>query len=115
MVYGDTFPMVIDEEEIYLRQQQHSNEARDLNDSNKLLLFPNPAKDGVEMKMSNSKENIEHVVIFNSLGNEVMLHTNAINDKSVRINNLNLPAGLYLVKVSTTRNTTFSNNLMIIT
>ncbi|MBL0343504.1 MAG: T9SS type A sorting domain-containing protein [Bacteroidetes bacterium] len=114
LVYGDTFPVLIDEEEIYLRQLQHSQGKVEITNVSELQLYPNPTTELVEIKLNNSKEYLEQIIVLNSLGNVVLIEKLTEKENKYNLNTSHLPPGLYLVKVNATSGKIFSNKLMIV-
>ncbi len=115
LVYGDTFPVMIDDEEIYLRQMQKPKEdTKFALENDKFQLYPNPANDNVEIRLINNKEFISHIVLINNLGNIVLNQKIGDKQSASQLNTSHLPSGLYLVKVNATSGTTYSNKLMIV-
>ncbi|MBL0339514.1 MAG: T9SS type A sorting domain-containing protein [Bacteroidetes bacterium] len=115
LVYGDTFPVVIDEEEIYLREMhQPKEETKIFSPNDNFQLYPNPANNNVEIKLNNNKELISNVVLINNLGNIVLKEKLDEKQSSYKLNTSQRPSGLYLLKIMTTSGTTYSNKLMIV-
>ena len=115
LVYGDTFPVMIDDEEIYLRQMEKPKEdTKFAFENNKFQLYPNPANDNVEIRLSNNKEFISYIVLINNLGNIVLNQKTGEKQSACQLNTSQLPSGLYLMKVNVTSGPTYSNKLMIV-
>jgi len=115
MVFGDMFPVIIDEEEIYLRLMQKPREKTKFAvENDNLQLYPNPANDNVEIRLNNNKEFISHIVLINNLGNIVLNQQSGEKQTTYQLNTSQLPSGLYLVKVTATIGKTYSNKLMIV-
>jgi len=115
LVFGDTFPVIIDEEEIYLRQMQKPQEdTKFVIEKDNFQLYPNPANDNVEIRLNNNKEIISHIVLINNLGNIVLNQQSGEKQTTYQLNTSQLPSGLYLVKVTATIGKTYSNKLMIV-
>ena len=115
LVFGDTFPVIIDDEEIYLRQMQKPQEDTKIFINNEnLQLYPNPANENVEIKLNNNKELISQVDLLNNLGNIVLNKNIGEKQSTYQLNTSQLPSGLYLIKVTVTSGITYSNKLMIV-
>jgi len=115
MVFGDMFPVIIDEEEIYLRLMQKPREKTKFAvENDNLQLYPNPANYNVEIRLNNNKEIISHIVLINNLGNIVLNQQSGEKQTTYQLNTSQLPSGLYLVKVTATIGKTYSNKLMIV-
>ena len=115
LVFGDTFPVLIDEEEIYLRLMQKPREKTKFAvENDNLQLYPNPANYNVEIRLNNNKEIISHIVLINNLGNIVLNQQSGEKQTTYQLNTSQLPSGLYLVKVTATIGKTYSNKLMIV-
>jgi hypothetical protein len=65
--------------------------------SSSILIFPNPAKDFVEIKTDSP---IEFVEVYSSNGTRI-LHTRSDHQLATRINVSSLPAGLFFLQVKT--------------
>lgn len=65
-----------------------------------VVVFPNPAKDGIEFKIQNSKNNFQNVQvkIFDVLGKEIKNQFFENGDLKVKVSNLQ--SGIYFYKIS---------------
>ncbi len=100
LVYGDTFPVIIDDEEIYLRQMQKPQEDSKSTFAYDLHIYPNPANEVVEIKLGNSEEYLDQIVMMNSFGKAVLQQKVNATVNSFGLNTASLSSGLYLVKVT---------------
>lgn len=68
---------------------------------NELEIFPNPATSEFTLRFNKGIASIYKIAVLDLLGNELFIFDNALNydGTSVTIKNLNLPSGLYLVRV----------------
>ena len=65
----------------------------------KINLIPNPCS--TDLTVISEKENINRVIIYNSLGIEVLNSTNTNNINSIKINTEILSSGIYFIKTTT--------------
>ncbi|HRW62149.1 MAG TPA: T9SS type A sorting domain-containing protein, partial [Bacteroidales bacterium] len=78
------------------------NSIQNLNkENNKLLLFPNPAKDVLTIQILDNKKNDNPVLIslINSEGKTIQVEYNNSSDGIYKISLANIPAGIYLIDV----------------
>jgi len=93
--------MIID----YVRVYQQSTASTDDFFSSKFVIYPNPAKESLKIK---TKENIDKIEIYSSLGQKVYSKSSKINE----INTSSLTSGVYLVKIHS--NNKVANKKLII-
>ena len=93
--------MIID----YVRVYQQSTASTDDFFSSKFVIYPNPAKESVKIK---TKESIDRIEIYSSLGQKVYSKSSKINE----INTRSLSSGVYLVKIHS--NNKVANKKLII-
>jgi len=93
--------MIID----YVRVYQQSTASTDDFFSSKFVIYPNPAKESVKIK---TKESIDRIEIYSSLGQKVYSKSSKINE----INTRSLSSGVYLVKIHS--NNKIANKKLII-
>lgn len=83
---------------------------KDFEFTNYFNLYPNPVKDNLSI-VAKSDIEISSISIYNALGQQVLVVTNAQNTKSVDVSNL--PSGNYFVKINSDKgssNTKFIKN-----
>ena len=69
-------------------------------ESQNLLLFPNPTNDVVQIRLQNSNETLNAIVIYDLIGNIIQKVTQ-INSDQAQLNVSNLSKGIYLVEITT--------------
>lgn len=69
---------------------------------NKLTIYPNPATDYLMVEQA-ARENVQQIEVVNSLGQTVLNAT--LSDRTVQLDVRHLPAGVYLVRVTSTNGT----------
>ncbi len=114
LVYGDTFPVIIDEEEVYLRQAQQQTGVSTWEKDNELKLIPNPATDLVEISIPGENKKVDKITFADIQGRELLQLKNHSLNNSCTLNTQQLTTGLYLVKVTGTNGTIYKGKLLII-
>ncbi len=81
-----------------------------------ISVYPNPAKDILNMKLNSSEIEIEYIRIVNQFG-QIVLQNNSprsLNDNSIYVNTSNLVNGFYFVIIRTSNGTYFHARFSIL-
>lgn len=116
LVYRDTFPVYVDEEEQYLRQQQtYSNLTPSKSNSAmmRLTLVPNPANDFVTIKVEGTKSKKFNLEIIDITGKQIKFSEVDFTNGEINLNVEYLNSGLYLVRAFDGTKINISSKLMI--
>lgn len=81
-----------------------------MSENSKLLVYPNPAKSTVSIKLSNNTK-IEKVEIYSILGEKII--TKKSEKDTVNINVSDLASGVYFIKTQTITKELFSKKLIV--
>jgi hypothetical protein len=116
LVYRDTFPDYIDEEEYYLRQQLpviNSTTSKKKNVLNQLTVIPNPANDFITIKLNRTEYKEYNVEVIDITG-KLQYHAKIEFSKNEILLDVGfLNSGLYLVRVTDGVKINASSKLMI--
>ena len=116
LVYRDTFPVYVDEEEQYLRQQQtYGNLTPSKSNSAmmRLTLVPNPANDFVIIKVEGTKSKKFKLEIIDITGKQIKFSEVDFTNGDINLNVEYLNSGLYLVRAFDGTKINLSSKLMI--
>ena len=96
-IYFDTNPAIVTN--TFVTEFQLPLSAPTFSQEN-IILFPNPARNLIQINLQNSNEQIKSLIIYDLLGKEVKT-TSSINDQAGTINVSNLSKGVYVVEITT--------------
>ncbi|HEX5002641.1 MAG TPA: T9SS type A sorting domain-containing protein [Bacteroidia bacterium] len=115
MVYRDTFPDYVDEEEYYNRMQpEHSLHSLYINNElSELTVFPNPANDEVTIKLKNPSPEIYNIVVYDVTGRKQFETNCRINNTGKTFHVSNLVEGIYFIKLSDNKKKNLTTKLVI--
>ncbi len=116
LVYRDTFPDYIDEEEYYLRHQQPVINLTTLKSkpgSKQLTVKPNPANDFITVELKGSKQKSCYLEIIDITGKRHYYSKVEFKQNTYGMNVSFLNSGLYLVRVTDNMEFNVSSKLMI--
>ena len=72
--------------------------------SSEILLFPNPTKDQLTIKLNNTtRTKIEYLEVYNMSGQLLQIHAENKSSKNAfewQLNTANFPSGMYIIKIS---------------
>jgi fimbrial isopeptide formation D2 family protein len=81
-------------------------------DPNSLIVYPNPAKDLVQILLQNSTENLKEIVIYDMIGKTIKTIIGR-NTQQVNIPVNDLSTGVYLIEITTGNNSKQFRKLMV--
>src|SRR5690606_23923923 len=71
----------------------------ELSNSNDLIIFPNPAKNNIQINLSNFDDNFNEVIILDISGKAVLSHSISNNDANLNIDVSSLSNGIYTISI----------------
>lgn len=81
------------------------------NNKNQFSIFPNPSKGNFSITFQNQLIQNYQLEVYDLLGKKVL--TQNLNDSQTTIETNNLSKGLYIVKITTTANTSFNAKIIV--
>ena len=82
-------------------------------DQNQLLIFPNPATEGVQVHLNGLENLIGNIVVYSSTGQRIM-EVNGLSQKSYHLGLDELQTGLYIVQVKSTTGQLYNQKLKVV-
>ena len=77
-----------------------------------ILVYPNPSNDFIHVKMNNSNEKFENIVLYNVLGESVKKVT-TIDSNQTTIDVSDLTKGVYLLEITSENKLKLTKKLVI--
>ncbi|PTX62195.1 putative secreted protein (Por secretion system target) [Kordia periserrulae] len=89
-------------------------EKEDTTQKDKLTVYPNPTKGIITLSFNSKTDNIHTAQLFTIQGNLVMQYENYNYQKTPVLDISELTSGIYLLKVSTSKNSLFTHKIVLV-
>ncbi|HQV68133.1 MAG TPA: T9SS type A sorting domain-containing protein, partial [Saprospiraceae bacterium] len=82
-------------------------------DQNQLLIFPNPATEGVQIHINGLDNLIGNIIVYSSTGQRIK-EVSGLSQKSYHLGLDELQTGLYIVQVKSTTGQLYNQKLKVV-
>lgn len=81
-------------------------------DAGNFVMYPNPATNNVQIRLQNSTENLESVIVYDVLGKSILKSTN-VTSNVISLDVSDVSSGIYFVEIKTQNNLKQTKKLVI--